>query len=394
MGDQHEFEVLVVDDEEEHRRNYSRWLQRVNIKVLTANDGLNALDLLRLPGEDSLPDCIILDVNMPTMDGFDFCYVLKKSDQFEHCRNIPILMLTARISDETRDLAFLNEVDLYLRKTEIRSSESLTLPVQNLCRKNRSILNERLDLEKMQHSNKQQLEQINQSKSEFLNNISHELRTPMQGILGYSQLGLKKIQTLSVEKTEHYFKRINNSGKRLLEFIENLLILKTLENGSDIYEFRRGNLSDAVLSAVKSLGLHIEEKKLRIDFKTPECSVEAFFDLKKITLVLRNLLENAIKFSDKDATITISVKNEGMELTVSIYSQGPGIPETELESIFNSFTQSSRTKTGAGGRGIGLTICRWIIQHHHGKIRADNVENSGVKFTFSLPYDLREQTII
>ena len=79
MGDQHEFEVLVVDDEEEHRRNYSRWLQRVNIKVLTANDGLNALDLLRLPGEDSLPDCIILDVNMPTMDGFDFCYVLKKS---------------------------------------------------------------------------------------------------------------------------------------------------------------------------------------------------------------------------------------------------------------------------------------------------------------------------
>ena len=60
MGDQHEFEVLVVDDEEEHRRNYSRWLQRVNIKVLTANDGLNALDLLRLPGEDSLPDCIIL----------------------------------------------------------------------------------------------------------------------------------------------------------------------------------------------------------------------------------------------------------------------------------------------------------------------------------------------
>ncbi|NQU64813.1 MAG: response regulator [SAR324 cluster bacterium] len=388
MDDQLEFNVLVVDDEEEHRKNYSRWLQRVNIKVSTANDGLNALDLLKLTGEDNLPDCIILDVNMPKMDGFEFCHVLKKSDQFKHCRNIPILMLTARISDETRDLAFLNEVDVYLRKTEIRSSESLTLPTLNLCRKNRSIRNDRLDLEKMRQSTRQLLEQLNQYKSEFLNNLSHELRTPMQGILGYSELGLRRIETLGVEKTEHYFKGIHSCGKRLLEYIENLLLLSTFDNDNDIYEFRRGNLSDAVLSAIKSLGLRIEEKKLQIDFKKPQCSDEAVFDMKKITMVLRNLLGNAINFSEKGATITIVIENEGMELTVSIYDQGPGIPETELESIFISFTQSSRTKTGAGGRGIGLTICKGIIQQHQGKIWADNVENSGAKFTFSLPYDL------
>ncbi|MBT4091431.1 MAG: response regulator [Deltaproteobacteria bacterium] len=137
MGNQSNLLVLIVDDETEHQKNFSRWLERENVDVLLAFDGLNALGVLKKCLGERLPDCIILDVNMPRMDGFEFCKRIKEDSAYQLCHDIPILMLTARTSDETRDMAFEYGVDLFLRKTEIRDAKSLTRPVLNLCQKYR-----------------------------------------------------------------------------------------------------------------------------------------------------------------------------------------------------------------------------------------------------------------
>jgi len=157
MADQPNYLVLVVDDDKEHQINFSRWLKRENIDVLLASDGLNALGILRKRNENQLPDCIILDVNMPRMDGFEFCKRLKSDPSYQVSKDIPILMLTARTSDETRDMAFEYGVDLFLRKTEIRESGSLTRPVLNICRRHRISKKSFSDFELMRDEANQKL---------------------------------------------------------------------------------------------------------------------------------------------------------------------------------------------------------------------------------------------
>jgi signal transduction histidine kinase len=112
--------------------------------------------------------------------------------------------------------------------------------------------------------------------------------------------------------------------------------------------------------------------------------------------VTRNFLSNSIKFTPKSKKITISIahsqdEGSGSALLVSVSDQGVGIPDDELETVFDKFVQSSKTKTGAGGTGLGLAICKEIIEAHHGKIWAENNPNRGTTFSFMLPYEQNSQ---
>ena len=108
-------------------------------------------------------------------------------------------------------------------------------------------------------------------------------------------------------------------------------------------------------------------------------------DATKIQQVVRNLLSNAIKFTPEGGTITIALHYDTQGAIVTVLDQGPGVPEAELEIIFDKFVQSSLTKTGAGGTGLGLAICHEIMASHHGRIWAENHPAGGAKFTFVLP---------
>lgn len=129
-------------------------------------------------------------------------------------------------------------------------------------------------------------------------------------------------------------------------------------------------------------------KDLALNLKIEKLSEEiiGYFDGFVITQVISNLLSNAIKFSPKDGEIVVGLKKDAEEnLVFTIKDQGIGIPEGELEEIFDAFIQSSHTKTGAGGTGLGLAICKEIITLHKGKIWAENNINSGAIFRFSIP---------
>jgi len=232
---------------------------------------------------------------------------------------------------------------------------------------------------------KQVADQANQAKSEFLANISHELRTPMQAVLGFSKLGLDRLESINKEKTKQYFAEIHTSGQRLLNMLNNLLDLSRLEAGMVAYRFRRRKLSNVLLDVLDELDPLIKEKKVVIKFENLDAPDFASFDKEKIMQVIRNLLANAIKFSTPGASITTVVLPNNGSIVVSVKDRGPGIPENELESIFDKFVQSSKTKTGAGGTGLGLAICHEIIKAHGGNIWAENNTGDGATFSFTLP---------
>lgn len=235
---------------------------------------------------------------------------------------------------------------------------------------------------------KKMAEAANDAKSTFLSNVSHELRTPMHGILSFASFGIKKHATANPDKILDYFHKIRQSGETLLTLLNDLLDLAKLESGKITYKFRPANLNsliDIVREEYNSLAL---EHNLTIRCEHLEANGKITLDADKIRQVLHNLLNNAIKFSPEGGTIDVISFKKADSIVVSIRDQGAGIPGNELESIFDKFVQSSKNKSGAGGTGLGLPICREIIAAHKGRIWAENNPDIGASLSFEIPLSL------
>ncbi len=232
-------------------------------------------------------------------------------------------------------------------------------------------------------------EAANQAKTEFLANMSHELRTPLHGILSFAAFGIKKAQTASREDLYQYFQKIERSGKSLLVLINDLLDLAKLESGRATYDFATLDLRLLLLTVADELSPLAAQKHIRMAMPPAGTTPPIVADETKLVQVVRNLLSNAIKFSPDGSLIEIEAGMAGPRVWVRVSDRGVGIPEAELEAIFDKFIQSSKTRTGAGGTGLGLAICREILAGHKGRIWASNRPGGGSVFTFEMPIDPR-----
>ena len=238
---------------------------------------------------------------------------------------------------------------------------------------------------------KNEAESANRMKSEFLANMSHELRTPLHAISSFSSMGFRKAHKLTVEKTSNYFEKIEQSAARLLSLVNNLLDLSKLESGQFVLNLEQWNFYDLVLHVVGEFELILVEKN--ISLTVDDVLVESSFmcDRIKVEQVIRNLISNAIKFTSNGKKIQVVIDDcdqNPEHVRFTVVDQGIGLPEDELETIFNKFTQSSRTNSGAGGTGLGLSISKNIVNKHGGKIYAVNNVTGGATFCCTFPRNL------
>jgi PAS domain S-box-containing protein len=228
-------------------------------------------------------------------------------------------------------------------------------------------------------------ERSNAAKGEFLANISHELRTPLQSILGFSELG--KARGAAQPRLQAMFDSIHGAGQRMLVLVNNLLDLSRLE--SPVGEIQRAPLDIAptLLGVVDELQGLAQARQLQLVAPAPGAApLWVSGDAFRLGQVLRNVLANAIRFAPEGSAVSLDWQAApGGEHLISVRDHGPGIPEAELESIFESFVQSSRTKDGSGGTGLGLAICRKIMAGHDGQISARNHPDGGAVFEMRLP---------
>ena len=236
-------------------------------------------------------------------------------------------------------------------------------------------------------------ELANQAKSEFLANMSHELRTPMHAILSFAALGIDKVEKAPPEKIRHYLERIHESGSRLLYLLNELLDLSKLEAGMMEFTFQRDDLHEVALIARAELAGVLKEKGVSLQIMEPGSPAVARFDRVRILQVMRNLLDNAIKFSPEGGEVTLSFASALLDggrrpaLAVTVSDHGVGIPAGEIEAVFDKFVQSSKTKSGAGGTGLGLAICKEIVEGHGGSIGVGHNPGGGARFRFVLPIE-------
>ena len=225
----------------------------------------------------------------------------------------------------------------------------------------------------------------NQAKSEFLANMSHELRTPLHGILSFADLGLDQLSTAPPEKLTHYFQRIRQSGQTLLTLLNDLLDLAKLEAGKMAFSFESADLSWLLRQVLDEFYPLAVDRQLNLQTDLPDGPVDVVLDPEKIKQVMRNLLSNAIKFSPVQSTLSCCLSQQPETVTLTVRDEGIGIPEDELDSIFDKFVQSSKTRTGAGGTGLGLSICWEIVTAHGGRIWAENGLEGGAIFYVEFP---------
>lgn len=242
------------------------------------------------------------------------------------------------------------------------------------------------ELERIARQEKKNADDANQEKSNFLANMSHELRTPMHGILSFAGFGIKKSDTVSKEKIAQYFSNIQTSGERLLALLNDLLDLSKFEAGKMQIYLKESDLSAIFTSCHLEQEQRMHDLGITLDIQPPTVSTTGRFDPVRIGQVITNLLSNAIKFSPENSVLQITIDtNKDKELLFTLKDSGVGIPEEELNDVFNAFIQSSKTKTGAGGTGLGLAISKKIIEAHGGNIWAENNRDGGALLSFTLP---------
>jgi PAS domain S-box-containing protein len=227
-------------------------------------------------------------------------------------------------------------------------------------------------------------EEASRAKSEFIANVSHELRTPLQAIIGFSELG--QLRGRAQEKLAGMFGDIHAAGQRMLQLVNNLLDVAKLESAVGSIHLERADLRGLVHELLRELDPLLRARGQAVDLNLPTFPLVAKVDPLRMQQVLRNVLANAMKFSPPGSRIQLEADyNAAGEPQLVVRDAGPGIPEAEIETIFEAFAQSSRTKDGSGGTGLGLAICRTIVNAHGGRIHARNEVGGGAAFHIVLP---------
>jgi signal transduction histidine kinase len=235
-------------------------------------------------------------------------------------------------------------------------------------------------------------DEANRAKSNFLANISHELRSPMHGIISYARFGEKNTGVVPREKIKGYFETILETSNELLFLLDDLLDITKLESGKVDYSFELYDLTDLVKHIVKRFHTKCIEKKISIQYLMQNSlDFRITLDVSKVRQVVSNIISNAIRYSPEEGVISISCELVDDNILLSISDCGEGIPEDELSSIFEEFVQSSRNENIKGGTGLGLAISKKIIKKHSGEIWAENNPQGGATFVIKLPVKLSDE---
>jgi len=319
------------------------------------------------------PDLVLLDVVMSGINGFDTCRSLKACYGED---TAPIIFITAKTkSDDVVEGLRAGGVD-YLSKP-FRANEAVA--------RIRTHLSNRL-LGEEQKMLVDQLSRANAAKNRFLGMAAHDLRNPLASIRGLAEfLQDSMLGTLNAEQLD-LVKMIQVTSHQMLDLVNELLDVATIESGELKIHAEPTSLTSLVEKSIYLMNMEGAKKQTKLVLMPPPHLPSLALDPAKIRQVLDNLLSNAVKYSPPGSAISIELSEGENRVSVAVRDQGPGIPEGERDKLFKDFGRLSVRPTGGEkSTGLGLAICRNIVEAHKGTIVAENLPQGGCEFRVNLP---------
>lgn len=385
--------ILVVDDNPAGVDLMRAQLDGEGYTIDSAGDGEQALEKV----SETTPDLVILDIMLPKMSGFEVCKRIKGN---EATRSIPVIMVTALNDMESRAKGITAGADEFLSRPVDRSE--LLARVKSLLRISRlhnelaeesrtaRESDEKLEMQqKVLKSMSAQLMQASHLKYEFIVNMSHSLRTPLNVIIGFSEMLQDELVGDLNDKQSKYVSNIRESGTELHRLIANIVDVFKLDTGKvalETTEFMLKDTIDSVLAAYESTA---RDKRIRVAVEVaPEVS-RICADPQKLSTVLDNLLSNAFKFTPSGGTVSVTAEECDGMVQICVADSGIGLRPEDCERVFSEFYRVPDTgAAGGAGSGLGLAISRKLVLMHGGDIRAESEKGAGARFIFTLPLGL------
>jgi signal transduction histidine kinase len=356
--------ILIVDDMPKNIQVLSNILHNKGYNIRIATNGSQALESVKTKA----PDLILLDIQMPEMDGFEVCIKLKENSE---TKEIPIIFLTAMIEPEKIVQGFeLGAVD-YITKPFNVAELSVRVATQIEIKQSR-----------------EKLLELNATKDKFFSIIAHDLRNPFAGIMGLSEIMETKLtEDIKVDLAQllKYSQLILSSSKSAFDLLNNLMEWSRSQTGNISVNPTNIPMDLIFSTAFLIVSGNALKKNITIEKGFTDNDM-VYVDNLLTNTILRNLLTNAIKFTHPNGKITVSTqKNEGF-IEISVTDTGVGIEPKNLDKIFKIDSKFSNTGTeNEKGTGLGLILCKEFVEKQGGTIWVKSELGIGSTFTFTLP---------
>lgn len=234
------------------------------------------------------------------------------------------------------------------------------------------------------------LMELDKLKSDFLLSVSHEMRTPLNSIMGYSKM-LLTYKDEEEKKKEEFLRIIYKESKRMEALVNNMLDLVKIESGRKEWHIEDVPIEEPILFALEEISPMAREKGLSTEQNLKKGLPKVKADRQAIEQVLSNLLSNAVKFTPTGGKITVATFKQEGAVQVSVTDTGIGIAKDDQDKIFDKFVQIIDKRAGKPkGTGLGLSIAKEIIKHHGGRIWVDSELGKGSTFSFTIPLTIKE----
>lgn len=364
--------VLIVDDEPLSRMLLVEAVERHGFSAIEAESGPEALRTL----QESKPDLVILDILMPDMDGFEVCRKIRENSATKH---LPVLVITGLEDEPAIDHAFSVGATGFLTKPV--NYAVLGHHVRYMLRSSR--------LEQKLREARSAAEASSRAKTRFLSVVSHELRTPLNAILGFSEMiGLDQDNALSANQIRDYSRHVFDSGRHLLDIVNNVLNYTSLENGENTLNDSRIDLAELMTELAASY-----QQRAALAGVSLSCEISGNLpileaDRTRLKQALEQLLSNAVKFTPPHGSIVLRAYSTGENVALEVVDTGIGMDVAEIGKAIEPLSQLddslSRTYEGLG---LGLALVSRISEVLGGRLEMKSGLKEGTKAMIVLPTD-------
>ncbi len=335
-------------------------------------------------------DMILMDIDMPEINGVEACRRIKAVPQFQ---DVPIIMVTGLADSQNLESAFAAGAVDYITKPPnplemlARIGSAMDLK-REMDRQKTSYVSElELAFTELEKKN-EELEEVSRAKTQILSTATHELKTPLTSIIGYIDIMLMrqdKVGPLN-EKQHRYLETVQRNAHRLKSLVDDLLDVSRIEAGSLELCLADLELRHGIDDVVKCMEDQLGDKQIQVELNIPSELGPVRADPLRFSQVVTNLLSNACKYSPVGAKVTITAQEVGPSVQVGISDTGIGISSEDQVKLFTKFWRADNSSTReVTGTGLGLYITKHLIEAHGGEIWAESQVGKGTTFSFTWP---------